>query len=282
MTGTILITGSSSGIGRATAEFFRDKGWNVVATMLDPDEGRDLAAADNVLVTQLDVTDNRSIVVSVAEAMHRFGEIDAVFNNAGYGSFGPLEFFTMTQIRRAFETNVLGQYAVIKAVLPHFRQRRSGTIINMSSVAGRTCFPTASVYYATKYAIEGMSESLRFELEPLGIGVKIIEPGAVNSSFIESMECVNDMTVSDYQKIVTTIFKNLDNYHIAGEPWEVAEAVWAAATDGTDRLRYPVAGEAEHHLAVRASLSDNEYMAYVKRGMGLADEPDLAPVKLAG
>jgi len=280
MAQTILITGASSGIGRATAELFQDKGWNVVATMLDPGEGRDLARHENVLVTRLDVTDHRSISVSVAEAMDRFGEIDVLLNNAGYGSFGPLEFYTMAQIRRVFETNVLGYYAVAKALLPHFRQRRRGMIINMSSVLGRGSMPAGSVYCATKFAIEGLSESLRYELEPLGVMVKIIQSGPVNTRFVEALEYVTDMSVSDYQNLTTSIFRNLDSYHPGGEAWEVAEAVWAAATDGTGRLRYPVAGNAEQLLAVRQTLPDEAYLEHVKRGLGLdrpADPATSAP-----
>lgn len=139
---TILITGASTGIGRATAELFHANGWNVVATMRNPAAGADLAELGNVIVERLDVTDHASIETAVAAGLERFGSIEVVFNNAGYGAYGPLEAFPMDRIERQFDTNVIGLLAVTKALIPHFRDNRAGTIVNVSSIGGQMTFPS--------------------------------------------------------------------------------------------------------------------------------------------
>ena len=150
---------------RATALRFRAEGWNVIATMRDPAAGADLAALDNLLVTRLDVTDAGSIMSAVAETIDRFGRIDVVLNNAGYRAYGPLEAFSTDRIRRQFDTNVIGLLEVTKAVLPHLRANRSGTIVNISSIGGQITFPLGTRYHGTKFAVEGLSEVLHYELD---------------------------------------------------------------------------------------------------------------------
>ena len=147
---TIMITGASSGIGAASARHFQAQGWNVIATMRDPAQGDALDALDNVLVTRLDVTDTQSIETAVASAIARFGRIDALLNNAGYGAYGALEAFSMDRIRRQFDTNVIGLMEVTKAVLPHMRKNRAGTVINISSIGGQVTFPLGALYHGTK------------------------------------------------------------------------------------------------------------------------------------
>ena len=177
MAQTIFITGASSGIGKVTAKLFQNNGWNVIATMRKPEDGKDLAALDNVLVTALDVLDSASISAAVAAGLEKFGQIDALLNNAGYGAYGPLEAFPMDKIRRQFDTNVIGLLEVTKAVLPHMRGNTSGTIVNVSSIGGQMTFPLGALYHGTKFAVEGISEALHFELAAAGIKVKIVEPG---------------------------------------------------------------------------------------------------------
>jgi NAD(P)-dependent dehydrogenase (short-subunit alcohol dehydrogenase family) len=180
---TVLITGASSGLGRATAKLFQTKGWNVVATMRVPDQEVELTKLERVLVTRLDVQDAQSIDSAVKAGIESFGRIDAVVNNAGYGAYGPLEATSNRSARRQFDVNVLGVLDVIKAVLPHFRSNASGTIVNISSVGGRVAFPLGTLYHGTKFAVEGMSESLKYELAPLGIRVKIVQPGGIKTDF---------------------------------------------------------------------------------------------------
>jgi NAD(P)-dependent dehydrogenase (short-subunit alcohol dehydrogenase family) len=174
MNKTVLITGASSGIGKATAKRFQSAGWNVVATMRSPEDERELNNLDRVLVTRLDVLDLPSIQLAVQEGLARFGKLDVLLNNAGYGAYGPLEVTPMEKIRRQFDVNVTGLLATTQAVLPYFRVQRSGTIINISSIGGRITFPLGTLYHGTKFAVEGLSESLHFELLPLGIRVKLV------------------------------------------------------------------------------------------------------------
>ncbi len=187
MTSTILITGASSGIGKATAKLFHDKGWNVIATMRKPEAEEGLSALDNVLVTRLDVTDEGSIKAAVDAGLERFGKIDALLNNAGYGAYGPLEAFPLESVRRQFDTNVIGLLATIQAVLPHMRAAKAGVIVNVSSIGGKITFPMGTLYHGSKFAVEGLSEALHYELEPIGIKTKIVEPGGNQNRFCRAL-----------------------------------------------------------------------------------------------
>ena len=169
MTQTVLITGTSSGFGEAAVRTFAASDWNVVATMRDPAKGSGLGALANVLVTRLDVEDRDSIDAAIAAGIDRFGRIDVVVNNAGFGLFGIFESASRQTVEKQFDVNVFGAMDVVRAILPHFRANRSGTIINVSSGAGVIGFPLASIYSASKFALEGFSEALRYELAPLGI-----------------------------------------------------------------------------------------------------------------
>ena len=183
MSGTVLITGASSGIGRATAHLFADEGWDVVATMRDPDDAAELAERAEVRIARLDVTDADSIASAVATAEEPSGAVDVLVNNAGYGAYGPFETIQPATMRRQFDVNVFGLFEVTRAVLPGMRSRRSGTIVNVSSVGGRMAYPLGTPYHATKWAVEGASEAMHFELLPLGINVRLVEPGGVNTDF---------------------------------------------------------------------------------------------------
>src|SRR5262249_23271707 len=189
MTQTVLITGSSSGIGRATAQLFAQRGWNVAATARNPAALAPLAHA-NLLTLPLDVTEEASIAAAVAATTARFGSLDVLVNNAGYGLFGPLEGTTAEQLEAQFRTNVFGVVAMIQQVVPLMRQRHSGTIVTISSTGGRVASPFASAYHASKFALEGLCESLRFELKPQGIRVKLVEPGHVKTGFMRSLTVV--------------------------------------------------------------------------------------------
>ena len=179
---SVLITGASAGIGKTTAQLFQQKGWNVVATMRSLDAGKDLAALPNVLVTRLDVTDEASIATAVQAAEQRFGGIDVLVNNAGYGVYGLLEATSVESIQRQFETNVVGLLATTRAVLPLMRRNKSGIVVNIGSIAGKMTYPLGTMYNGTKFAVEGISEALRFELREIGVRVKLIEPGSIEYS----------------------------------------------------------------------------------------------------
>ncbi|WP_420884492.1 SDR family oxidoreductase [Amnimonas aquatica] len=168
---TVLITGASSGIGLATARHFQARGWNVAATMRNPADQPELAQLPNVICPALDVHDKDSIAQAIQITFERFGAIDVVVNNAGYALMGAFETLDEAQVRRQFETNVFGLMEVCRAVLPHFRQRRAGLLINVSSMVGRIPLPLYSVYNASKHAVEGFTEGLVYELEPFGVRV---------------------------------------------------------------------------------------------------------------
>jgi len=271
MSKTILITGASTGIGRATAEHFQQAGWNVVATMRNPEKGAELATHDNVLVTRLDVLDRESVDAAIAAGIERFGAIDALLNNAGYGAYGPLEAFPAENIRRQFDTNVLGLLAVTQAVLPHMRSRKSGTIANVSSVGGKAAFPLGALYHGTKFAVEGISDALHYELEPLGIRVKLIEPGMIATDFGgRSFDFQNDESLTEYQPLVQKLMGGFEAAAaMASPPAEVAEVIYDAITSDDARMRYPAAGGAEQILAQRADADDASYFAAIKQQFGI-------------
>jgi NAD(P)-dependent dehydrogenase (short-subunit alcohol dehydrogenase family) len=263
---TVLITGASSGIGKAAALLFQRRGWNVVATMRSPEKAPDLHGLERLLCLRLDVTEPASIETAIAQAIEKFGMIDVVVNNAGYALMGPFESCTLDQIRRQFETNVFGLMAVSQAVLPHFRARESGTLINISSMGGRLTFPLYSLYHSTKWAIEGFSESLQYELAPLNIRVKLIEPGAIKTDFYERSADRNLKLNPDYQGFYNRVMPKMDRAGATGSPPEaVAEVIFNAATDKGDRLRYAAGKSSGFLLTLRKLLPESWFYQLVRQ-----------------
>jgi NAD(P)-dependent dehydrogenase (short-subunit alcohol dehydrogenase family) len=238
---TILITGASSGIGRATAQFFAQKGWNVAATMRKPENDQALNGWPNLKKYALDVTQPDSIAQAVAQAHKDFGGIDVVVNNAGYGALGIFEKSDTSAIRRQLETNVIGLMEVCRAILPYFRQQRGGTIINISSVGGRVTFPLYSVYHATKWAVEGFSESLQYEVKPWNIRVKLVEPGAIKTDFYDrSQDLFQQPGFEGYDSYEKSTFAATQKAGAdAPGPEVVARKIWQAANHASYRMRYP-------------------------------------------
>ena len=273
MSQTVLITGASSGIGKASAALFADRGWNVVATMRNPDDGADLAERGNVLVTALDLLDSASIGAAVAAGLERFGGIDVLLNNAGYGAYGPLEATPMSVLRRQFDVNLFGLVDTIQAVLPTMRAQRSGVIVNISSIGGRMAYPLGSLYHGSKWAVEGLSEALHFELSALGIRVKIVEPGGVNTDFGgRSFVFTTDPELTDYQPLVDLAVAAMQQASPSAnqEPEDVAEVIFTAATDGTTQLRYISGDGARALLANRYSAEqDEQFVAGMRAQFGL-------------
>jgi NAD(P)-dependent dehydrogenase (short-subunit alcohol dehydrogenase family) len=270
MTGTVLITGCSSGYGEAAAKLFASRGWNVIATMRNPGDGRRLTDLKNILVLRLDVQDRDSIDRAITEAISHFGRIDAVVNNAGYGLFSPFEPASREAIQKQFDVNLFGAMDVIRAILPHFRANRSGTIINISSGAGAFGAAMASIYCASKFALEGFSESLSYELAGLGIKVKIIEPGgAPGTGFMaRSQTETGGLPIpDDYNafmahaaQIYGAVAANSDSDAVG----KVVEAIFAAATDGTDQLRYTPNDDIRPLLTARRESSEQDFIALMR------------------
>lgn len=253
---TVLITGCSSGIGRATALAFAEEGWTVYATARDPDDIEPLADA-GCETAALDVTDEADIDRVVNRILDEEGVISCLVNNAGYGQFGPVEDVPMEKVEQQYEVNVYGPHRLIKAVLPHMRREEDGTIINLSSVAGRVSFPGGGVYCGSKFAIEGMSDALRAEVEPFDIDVVVIEPGPVQTSFSDRAEdeVNNGMERSDAYEDFYTMFD--DTQAIGGDgpgsvtPERVAEDVVNAASSTKPPARVPVGTVAKASVLAR-------------------------------
>lgn len=238
---TVFITGASSGIGLATVHYFAKQGWNVAATMRSPEKSSpELKGLDRVKLYRLDVCDEKSIEDSIKAAMNDFGGIDAIVNNAGYPLVGAFETTSSDQIQREMDTNFFGALNVIRAILPYYRQKGAGHIINVSTIGGRLAFPAYSLYHGSKWALEGFSESLQYELRPFNIKVKLVEPGPVKTAFYDrSMVFSKRGDLKDYDAFVDAVNTS---YQIsaarAPEPASVAKTIYKAANDQSFKLRY--------------------------------------------
>jgi len=251
---TIFITGASTGLGKATAKLFSAKGWNVIATMRNPEKETELGLLPNIILLQLDVTNPGQIKTTVEKAI-TMGEIDVVFNNAGYGLAGPLEGLSDEQIVRMVNTNLLGAIRTTQAFVPYFRARKGGMFINTTSIGGLIAVPFNSIYHATKWALEGWSESMSFELKRFGIGMKTIAPGGMKTdfftrSFDTGKHEAYDELVEKVMKVITDP-ATLSTY---STPDQIARVVYKAATDGKDELRYVAGEDAKATYAMRLQV----------------------------
>lgn len=250
MNKTIFITGTSSGFGREVTKLFHQQGWNVIATMRNPEKETELQQLDNVLVTKLDVKDPATITQAVNEGLQRFGNIDVLVNNAGYSVMGAFESSTHEQLLQMYNVNVFGLMDVTRAILPYLRAQGHGTIINLSSIGGIFGFPFGSPYVSSKFAVEGFSESLHHELKPLNIGVKLIEPGSVDTNFRNSVQLIKNEIVA-YNEYFATFMTNLSTLTAPMKPTtaaDVAQLIYEAATDNTDQLRYMIGEDAHYYI----------------------------------
>ncbi|MEM7117371.1 MAG: SDR family oxidoreductase [Chloroflexota bacterium] len=260
---TIVITGASSGIGKATAKHFAQQGWNVAATMRKPEKETELGNIANISLYQLDVTDQASIDSAATQILSDYETVDVVLNNAGYGLAGPFEAATPEQIRRQFDTNVFGLMEVTRAFLPHFRANKAGLFLNVSSIGGRVTFPYISLYHSTKWAVEGYSESLAYELGQLGIQVKIIEPGGVATDFGgRSMDMAMPNELPDYAPGVQKFMDARESMGLSASSAEqMAEWIYEATTDGKNQLRYLLGEDAKQTYGMREQVGDDAFVA---------------------
>ncbi|MCF7535095.1 SDR family oxidoreductase [Pseudomonas petrae] len=274
MTSTVLITGASTGFGRSTAQLFAAQGWNVIASMRNTDAGVDLGMLANVLVTRLDVQEPASIKAAISAGLARFGQIDVLINNAGFGLFGVFEGTSSAKIREQFDVNLFGAMDVTRQVLPHMRERKSGVIINVSSGAGVFGLPMLSIYTASKFALEGFSESLSYELASQGIVVKIVEPGGVISTGFgdrSAGEVAQVSSPTDYDVFIShtaQAFEGLREQSLSTSE-DVARVIFDAASDGTDRLRYVATQDIEPMVRARRETAEESYMAMMRERFGL-------------
>lgn len=269
---TVLITGASTGLGRASAVLFRDNGWNVVATMRTP------TPIEGCVVLPLDVTNQASVDRAVADALAKFGSIDVVVNNAGYGLFSIFEGVSDAKVRELFEVNVFGVMNVTRAVLLHFREKKSGVFVNVSSGAGVFVLPTGSLYSASKFALEAFSEGLAWEVGSLGVKVKILEPGGFATSFNEraGKEAAAASSVPGYEAFFAqagAAFRKLQanaNGDTSATAEKIAQVMYGAATDGTDQLRYVATEAIKQKVELRRSGGEDAYVKYMR---GLLTQP---------
>ncbi len=263
----IVITGASSGIGKATARLFLEKGWNVVATMRNPAAEKDLKAQAQLKLIALDVQDPEGPRAAVAEAIEAYGRIDVWLNNAGYGAFGPVEAGGRKEIERQFDVNVFGLIACVQAVAPHFRERKAGVLINISSIGGIMTVPAYAVYNATKFAVEGLSEGLWYELGTFGVKVKVIEPGAIKTEFGgRSQDVWNVSRVPAYAPFMDKVKAARAQYiSNSSTPETVAEVIYLAATDPSDRMRYIAGADARRLIPLRRLLGTGVTMKMIKQ-----------------
>lgn len=235
--------------------------------MRKPEAGADLAKLDGVEVFALDVTDPEQVTRATTAALQAFGGVDVVFNNAGYGLAGPHEAFSDEQLRRQLDTNLLGVMRTTRAFLPHFRERKQGLFITTTSIGGLMAFPLTSAYHATKWALEGWSESLWYELGALGIGVKTVSPGGITTDFAgRSLELVQH---PEYKEIVDRAlaqFGDPERLESYSSPEQIADVVYEAATDGRTQLRYVAGADANAMQARRNELGVPAFMEEVRAG----------------
>ncbi|MFN6935704.1 MAG: SDR family oxidoreductase [Tsuneonella sp.] len=242
MTKTILITGTSSGYGRAIAEYFLANGWNVVATMRRPEAASFSGDPGRLRVLPLDVTSEGSIAALIEAA----GPIDVLVNNAGVGAVGAFEVTPMSLVRQLIETNTIGVMAMCQAVIPQMRERRSGTIVNVTSSVTLGAFPLAAAYTASKQAIEGFTGSLFHELAHFGIHVKLVEPGyAPTTNFGANAIIPFDQLIpEDYADFAHPIIEAFGKPTLTTKEGDVAEAVWRAVHDTEGQLHFPAGPDA--------------------------------------
>jgi NAD(P)-dependent dehydrogenase (short-subunit alcohol dehydrogenase family) len=260
MTKTIFITGASAGLGKATAKLFQAKGWNVIATMRNPQKETELTSLDNITLLPLDITNPHAITTTVDQVMKK-RQIDVVFNNAGYGLAGALETYTDEAIVEQVNTNLIGAIRVTKAFIPYFKSQGGGLFITTTSVFGFITCPVSSIYNATKWALEGWAESMYYELALFNIGIKTIAPGLISSNFVNGMTA---FTNPDYDLLFEKMLRVFmeDKFLEASSPEVIAQVVLDAATDDRDQLRYLAGSDAIRLSQLRADLGNEGFRKY--------------------
>lgn len=263
----VLITGASTGIGNETAKLFQVKNWKVAATMRNPESAEDLERMADIECIRMDVTDPESVKSAIAETLENFGRIDVIVNNAGFAVVGPFEAATQEQIEKQINTNVYGVMNVCREVLPYFREQGRGTIVNVASMGGRMTFPLYSLYHASKWALEGFSEALQYEVKDFGIKIKIIEPGPIKTDFYSRSQSITKKEgLTAYDGFVARALPNLQK---AGESAPdgkiVAQVIYDAAIDDSWKMRYPV--NSRLVLTLRRLLPDRLFLPIIKKAI---------------
>ncbi len=270
---TVLITGCSSGFGKLSVKKFHQEGWNVIATMRAPEKETDLTDLDKVLVAGLDVTDTSSIKTAIDEGLGRFGAIDVLVNNAGYGGHAMLEQMSDAAIRAMYETNVFGVINVSKAILPLMRKRNGGCIINVTSMAGMMGAPNISVYASSKFAVQGLTEAMAFEYKPLNINVKAVLPGAYpttrfNANTDDDLSTGDQELAEHAQMLYNHLQGVAQQMAMQGgqeaDPQEVADKIYECASSDTP-VHNPVGSDAIMLAEMMGQASRQDFLSKLER-----------------
>jgi len=265
MTKVALVTGSSSGIGYETALLLARNGFDTFATMRNMNKSKEITEVSKrenlpLRVMQLDVNDDRSVADAIKNILNEKKSIEVVVNNAGYGLMGSVEDSSLDEIKAQFETNFFGAIRVIKEVIPIMRKQRSGTIVNVSSVAGRIGFPMGSAYVSSKFALEGLSESMSYELKQFGIKIVLIEPGVINTNFAFVTPKKALEANSSYSQLMNKLEENLFSTIANGTPpKDVANVILHSITKESPEHRYLVGNDAVELINARKNSTDEEF-----------------------
>ena len=272
---TVLVTGASTGIGRATSIYLGEKGFTVIGTSrrLDRLEGTSADASDKGFsfeAYELDINDGHAVDRAMADLLERYGRIDVLVNNAGYGLWGPLGTITTNELRTQYETNVFAVHRLTRHVLPGMLANGRGKIINISSVLGRLSTPFNGAYASSKFALEGMSEALRTELWPLGIHVAVIEPGAIATDF-QANQVTADEALDEsapYSPYIRNYERRHDRFNrFAGDPRKVAKVVHKIIRSRRPSFRYPVGPDARLGMLGARLLPERLFQALMSRAV---------------
>lgn len=271
---TVLVTGCSSGIGYATCLMFARNNFATYGSVRDLSKAERIQEITNkeklpLKIIRLDVNEDESIRIAIQKIIFDSGGIDILINNAGYGMFGPIEEISIKEIKEQFETNFFGTIRLIKAIVPIMRKQRNGTIVNISSMVGRFGVPLNAAYVSSKFALEGLSESISFELEEFGIKVILVEPGVIQTDFFHNLKVRGNDTKSPYYKLMDKriAFLKAAMKNSVSSSDQVANTILHAVNSRDPDMRYVIGNDATNSIHMRNSLSDREFMKWIKDGM---------------
>ncbi|MFD0674419.1 SDR family oxidoreductase [Cohnella sp. GCM10027633] len=270
MNKTVFITGTSSGLGKLTAIRFARMGWNVAATMRTPENETELTSYDNIRIFKLDVTDTEQVREAARQAIAAFGKIDVVVNNAGMGTYGPLELATEEAIDWQFAVNTRGPINVIRGFLPHFRANGGGMFINISSFMGiTTAVPLGSLYNMSKFALEGLTEGLYYELQPFNIELRLIEQGgSTGNNFKNNITWNQDNDIKVYDEMMGKLLDAMDSRNIGDQlddPQTIVDAIVAQATGESKKFRTVVGAVGNGLMEMRSAMPIEQYLETIAR-----------------
>jgi short-subunit dehydrogenase len=271
---TVLVTGCSSGIGYATCLVFARNNFTTYGSVRELSKAERIQEITNkeklpLKIIRLDVNEDESIRIAIQKIISDSGGIDILINNAGYGMFGPIEEISIKEIKEQFETNFFGTIRLIKAIVPIMRKQRNGTIVNISSMVGRFGVPLNAAYVSSKFALEGLSESISFELDEFGIKVILVEPGVIQTDFFHNLKVRGNDTKSPYYKLMDKriAFLKAAMKNSVSSSDQVANTILHAVNSRDPDMRYVIGNDATNSIHMRNSLSDREFMKWIKDGM---------------